>query len=712
MADTSVSLVARAKDLTKPVFNTLNRQLKLLKRGIREYKRGADAATKATRGLSRQSVGLRSLGREIFALTGTIGLVVTAFNTLKKAATSAIDAQVARVSSINTVVATLGLNENKAAAFVQNFNTNVSKLGRDLPTSAENIRSISRTIIDDYSQALKSAGASTNQIKDVLLSTSSRAALAGDIAGVSIRDSQAAVSALLSGSLGARGLARYKFFSENTLLTRELQSQLGARNARSFGDLSQLERIKIFTEALEKTITDDAIKRLKGTAKSNISAFVDTLTDENIGIFSPSRDLDPNTAGYQSVFSSFQKTLELVIGKDGLFYQLGRLTGLENDSILKVAKAGIDNFNSWLKSIIDIFKTINVGDAGAIGEIIGRISANITNTVTGGLLKALASINYGAVIIAIIRGVISFFVNLDWKVYAVAAVALLGAFIVPTVIAGLAVIAKAALIALVGLLGGIPALIAGAIILGIVAIVKLLQANWKTIVGIWNGFVNFLKNLVKSVVNKWVTDTKFLLNLLKIILTAPIKALKIVVNVVNSLTSNLVRLTKRLANAAIKPIQGAIQGAKQIVPKPVRQTISPDPVTIISATGGGVPGLASTLAARAITNLIPRYQGGQIPFAANGFLSAISQEVLKKPTNSGLVVANTSEAILTESQFSNLVSSTFRRGQASANSGVSVNFGRGSIVFNLPTGTPQEIAMEAIKIIENALQNELEGRLV
>ncbi|HEY9735494.1 MAG TPA: hypothetical protein V6D06_04400, partial [Trichocoleus sp.] len=98
---------------------------------------------------------------------------------------------------------------------------------------------------------------------------------------------------------------------------------------------------------------------------------------------------------------------------------------------------------------------------------------------------------------------------------------------------------------------------------------------------------------------------------------------------------------------------------------------------------------------------------GQIPNAATGFFDAISRESQAMPANSGLVVANTSETILTPGQ-----RQAFAAGAAEGARG-----GRGGNTFNfsptidLGAGSTEQQAREILRYFEVFFEEHQQAQL-
>ena len=88
---------------------------------------------------------------------------------------------------------------------------------------------------------------------------------------------------------------------------------------------------------------------------------------------------------------------------------------------------------------------------------------------------------------------------------------------------------------------------------------------------------------------------------------------------------------------------------------------------------------------------------------ATGFLPAWAKEMSMAPGGSYPIIANSSEAILTQAQLSGMLA------RAAGGGGGTVNIG--AINLNLPEGTPVEIAHKALQILEDEIVQRLEAAI-
>lgn len=821
MATTNVNILIAAKSLVGGVVKGAISQLQGLQSAANKVGGAVGTAFSALKGINFTSAvdaGTKALGGMnlgLVAILGTVGLVTVAFQKMTSSLNAAVTREVDNLNVVNTAITTLGLSEAKASDFVEDFNKQLATLGKDLPTSAENINVIARTIFDDYSLALKGAGKSTDQIRDQLLQSASKIAVTAEGSNVDLGTTKAAISAFLGGGVGGeRGLQTYTFFGNNPLLKKKLTEGLKSSGKESFTEMSALERVNLLTKALDEALPQSAIARLQNTTKAKFSAFMDTLFDPELGIFSIQRDLDPKMKGYQSVYSSFQTTIDLIIGSEGILGQFARISGISSDAPMKAFKNAVENLNGFLKRFAVSMTFIKKGDWGDTARTTGKYLAEITNAFFNGMLKAVGSINYGGLAMAAFEGIGSFLKNLDWKIYVAGGLLVLGGLLVPAII-GIGTLVAGALVAAVG---GTTLLIGAAIALAGVGIVKGLNDNWgavsKYFSNQWEGLTNFLKadfqNLTGTVSSLWNDYIWFLRNDWTILTiqvghlwrnyidfikkdfenlqtttsqgwnsasTAVSKGWTGYTNFLEQDFNNLIKFTsnsvKFLGDTAGRFISGMTNGIAKgwntfvgflqekwrgitdyvrdkfspiingiqsfistiesllnLITNPVQtfastissgaNTVTETATNVVQSTvntaknvSSNVSNAASTTVNKAVDfaaglfGLKPKF-AGHIPTAANGIIGAIQQEKLNAPNNTGLVLANSSETILTPNQLNNLVSKSVDSGRRSSNN---IVFNAGAFVFNINGDNANDTASRVLEILENSLISELENRL-
>ncbi len=666
MANSVVSIAISARNLTGAAFNQLRSQVGSVTNALGAM-RSQFAQSNQEAGKAANAISL--LSGQYFLLNKAAEAATLAFSKLSSAGSDAIQRQVEQVSALSTAMQTLGLSQRDAGRYTQGVETAIAKLGKDLPVNAENIQVFFKSIQDDYNIALKGAGAGLETIKNAQLSSSSRIAILSDLAGGDVNASRAAISAFLGGSVGARGLNQYQFFANNPQLSSALKSGLSAKGGNSTSDLSALDRVKLLTEALEKSVTPEMINLLQGTVKARLSSFMDALFDPTIGLFSVQRDLEPKIDSYQSVFTAFGDTLDILVGNNGIVDNLSRLLGFAGKDPMRSLYDGVNALNAYLLGIAGSLVNLKSLSGSDIGAGVGKFLAQATNLVFDGLLGAIASINYKGLLKGVVAGIGSFLANLNWKVYLAGAVGLIGAAVAPFVTGALFTLFAGVVSAVAGALIGVPVLVIGAIALGAIALTKAIADNWTYLSNVVTGAWNNLTKTVGSIINR-ISDTV-------------LEFFNAIQEKFNAITGTITNNPTQALNSA--PARGVVSGA-----------IAGSGGGLIGGLIGGIGGLLGSVFSRA---------DGFIP-ASGGLIGALANEAARKPIGSDIVIANSSEAILTRGMLTNLTGNLLGAGGSKQ-----VNFQAGSIVFNLPSGTATEIAMEAIAIIERALTTELEAKI-
>lgn len=694
---TVVSIAIRATNLTARAFSTVGASLTALKTTVSTVGTsisGGLTSALANAGKTADEFGKKgtsafeALNVKMLLIVGTAALVTGAIAKIGQALGDSINREVENLTFVTSVIEQFGLSESKAFKFSKTLNEGFAELGKTLPIAAKDISTINNLVGDDYLTSLKKRNATEAQALQVLSGVSVKTALAAQTAGISASLAGQNLQSFLAGSVGKQGIDDLTLFQRNAPLKRNLIEELEKTYGKEadFGKLSDTQRQNLYNIALDKSVTNESIERQKKTAKAALSQFTDSLFDPESGLFSIGRDLDKDMDGYQSVYESFKTTLDLTIGERGLFGQFGRIFGGNNPTDpMKVFKTSLDVFNAYLGGFNQTIAGLNSQSAGSVGQASGEFLATIVNTVFDGILVGVASVDYVSVLSGVGMGLYSFFANLDWKIYAAGSAVLIGSLLVPIVTGAVISVGGIIVTGILAAVGGVPLAVGAAIVLGTIAVVKLIQENWAGITKTAGDAFSYLYNLARDGLNTVVN------------------AITRVVDDINRLIDSVLIPIGDFINSIGARVSGVVNG--------VGSTISTGVTTVAEAgnnaaektgnffnsIGGFVSGLFSGA----------RYNG-QIPTAANGFISAMGMEYRQKPGNADLVIANTSEAIFRPDQLESLINTTYTKGQANS---VNITFGQGSINLMLPSSTPAEMAEQVLQMIEDRLKSELSGRL-
>lgn len=398
MAERFVNIFITAQDFASNVFDSVQAN--------------ADAFGESLDGigddfgeLGAEGGGLfEGIGSSIAAATGTVFAMIAAFEVLggvMRVVTdqfqSAMDLQVERVRATTTAVKTLGLTYEEAGEYVQSTALQIAQMGAETPTSGSEIQKIFLSIQDDYNLALRAQVSSLEELQEVTVNAATRMALLGD----NIEDTRSALIAYLSGSVGPGGLDQYRFFGDNPVVRTELIRLLEEQGVNeqepggtvdSFGDVSLAQRVEFLNSTLEKVLTDRDIEELGKTAQSLLSNFSDRLFNEDIGYLSIFRDLNPDIAGYQSVFETFNETLDIILGNNGILIQFARIFKLSNYDVMEEFNESLISFNQYLTNFRDGLLDITSMTPYDVGKMLGNVIGDFVGAIRDFVLDLILNI--------------------------------------------------------------------------------------------------------------------------------------------------------------------------------------------------------------------------------------------------------------------------------------------------------------------------------
>lgn len=433
----------------------------------------------------------------------------------------------------------------------------------------------------------------------------------------------------------------------------------------------------------------------------------------------------------------------------GLFAQVGRLGFLGKGDPIEPIYQAVRGLNNYLDGVNENIAKLKSLSPALAGSIIGKGAADLTNAILDGIIGAVGSIDWGGVLVGVGSGIASFLANLDWKVYAVAAVGLIGAALIPPLLAAVGGFALALGAAIVSVVGAPVLLIGGAIVLGVVAITKLIGGNLdgirSTIAGAGNAIKNGYNSVVAGIGGLLATGRSFLIGSLEFLfgkdglkqitggLTAAWEITKSgfgivrdyvgafisgsikgvedffsglgdafgqIFNAVGEAIAGVVNAVKSLISSVVQPIQSSINGLSGSVSGYVSSVQNTGgllaPQNALPAIGAAINplGALTNFAVDKVASFVgARYSGQNL-----GLLDAIDAENASKPSGSSLVVANSSELIVPRDKVPQI-----RRGNTVVNVG--------GISLNITGATPIEIANQAISIISDKLQQKIEATL-
>ncbi|MBD2196615.1 MULTISPECIES: hypothetical protein [Calothrix] len=621
-------------------------------------------------------------------LGSIISLAGKATDLFNEAATT----QTSIIATSGNLMKLTGYNFSQATSFVEDFQSQMSEVAAKLPGMASDFTAFGRGIMDDVIPAFAGLDgkldslerrAALGRLKDL----TTFGTLLGQTAGIDSTRASSQAAYFLSGTRTLKELKTLDLYEKNTTFRNELERLLGGRDLRR---LSSDERQRIFLQAAR--LDPRVLEELSNSVEGVFGTINDKLFGLQTGLFGLMRDVDPLTNGNQSAFKAINKALLALFGDNGLFSTLGatlKILGVTGSDPMRILRDAANSFAARVRYLNLIFSDFNaLKDLGQLQndiryffkrflnlELLGKKLAEFVSTAFSFLAGSNSPIFYstlataiGEGLIGVVKGIGSFLANLDGSVYAAIGAGILlkmgvtalfkviasrlltiGAAwfagrVLPTILAQLAPV-------LMGIMSGpagwITLAIAavGLIVIGILKDPKLRRSITEPIGNFFRFIGEGFSNLWKDVVSLWD-------------------------NMVSSIKGFFGGIANKF-NEFKDWISGSNSESKQ-------------------------PNQAKT----GLQNWWDKLTG-KTPNSANGLnyqglLGAAARELNQAPQGSGLVVANTSEAILNRQQQAVLLNGLSSRGG-------SLNIG--SITINTQAKDAEGIAKTVVSYIAREWSN-------
>ena len=708
-----------------------------------------DAATDVVKNLTKSLEGA-TLKAQLLSQTIFAG-VSSGLSAISSKFKSTADLQQSLLSEASTYAALTGRSFSDAEALIDKLGAKIDEFAEcPLPGVAQDYKKIATGIESDLIPAFTSLtgvfdeGLFLKNISDItkglgVLSQSSH---------VTNENTAAFASKLLQGS-SIDELKHLEFATSNSAFLPMYERKLKeiGKTAETATRADRALALKLVTQQL---VTPELISRSSNSINGLLGSLKDKLFSPTKGIFGLLKDLDEKTKGNQSVLSAFNNTLKLLIGDNGLFDSIGKtltLLGVDPDFILKSLKGGIDNLNNWISSLNSFVSSINTNIQGKdkgqiVKEFIQGITINVesflksinfkgvgseTSNILNSIIKGLSSIDFKSifsfigqsasnflkgfnidgskfkglldklteginsinwsvlfkvlgdalafatniifqiiskidwlkVIGGLFDGIGEFLTKLDWNtIFSVLAKLLIGGVVVSFTV-GLAALTAAVV--------GLPALFIAPLVGLFVGLLAIIKVKWDDITRacydfykwIAEGFSNIGKD-VKDDLDKFVAK--------------PVIGL---ISFLGNFFTNLWKDTEILCKSVADSVTGFFKGIKDK----------------FDGLLSKIPGLGSD-SNKGNTSKVPNAASGMV----GGLLEAAIRENNSSPSGAGLVVANTSEAILTRQQQASLLQN---RG------GMHID----TIIINTQAANAKDIADDIFKVLAQNYQRFAENNL-
>ncbi|MBW4421189.1 MAG: hypothetical protein KME13_18470 [Myxacorys californica WJT36-NPBG1] len=294
-------------------------------------------------------------------ITSAVNLAKSAVDGLANSFKDAAELQLTAASASATFAALTGKSFGEGTKFVDELNGKLSEVASKLPGTNADYKSLALGIQDNLIPAFKDLNGNVDTSafqKDLIDITKSMTVL-----GVSSKTATKDVSKFTAKLLGGASEAELNnlLFAENNPAFLNLYKAEAEKRNIDLKAATVAERKELVKAVGQKLVTPELIKASSEGVSGLISGLQAQLFDQDTGIFGLMRDIDTSTKEKETVLLAINDSLSLLIGGDGLLTELTKTfesLGLTFDP-MRSLRSGILKFNETIKSLRDFVRSIN-----------------------------------------------------------------------------------------------------------------------------------------------------------------------------------------------------------------------------------------------------------------------------------------------------------------------------------------------------------------
>ncbi|WP_414579112.1 hypothetical protein [Anabaena sp. CCY 9402-a] len=313
---------------------------------------------------------IKGLEAGISAVTGLVGK-------LSEGLSQSVSIQTENISVAGNLMKLTGQNFEQATAFIDEFSIRMSKVAASLPGATSDYVDFGKAIADDVIPAIREANGAIDpkKLQAELQSVSTYGTLLAQQAKVSSTNAAMALSKFLGGTSSMGELSQLDFFQKNTTFRNSLLADI----EKLGGDVKKLtteQRLEIFKRAA--SIPQEVLNAQSKSIAGLTAGFVSNLFDPQTGLFGFMRDLDDKMKGSQSVLDAIQEGLAALIGDNGLLGAIGgtlKALGFKAIDPMLALRGIILGVNSKIRYLRDVLNNfLSIGDSLVSGRNFRQLS--------------------------------------------------------------------------------------------------------------------------------------------------------------------------------------------------------------------------------------------------------------------------------------------------------------------------------------------------
>lgn len=319
------------------------------------------------------------------AVVGGLGIAIGLASNLAQQFDEAKKDQLSLLGISSETQRLFGVDSKTADNFYEKLQIKSEIAGRDTSVETKDITDLNTRGFAAFLNTFKDSGESLDTVATKMVDINTRyAILAQATPGVTNFQIQNAYTSAVTGNLG-KAITTQEFFRNSGFA--EVIKEVAAEKSVNLMTASRQEQVLILEEALKRRVPQSLVDRAQNDSiGAQTSSFGDRLFAARIGYFGIQRDTDLDKEGTQSVFSELTRTVKLILGKGGLFDQIGRTLGFIDFDLMDGFRRGIELLNNFLMLIVDILDKFN-----NINQAISSIKIPFTDIEAGGAVNTVLS---------------------------------------------------------------------------------------------------------------------------------------------------------------------------------------------------------------------------------------------------------------------------------------------------------------------------------
>jgi hypothetical protein len=690
MAQQTLSLIISAIDRATGPINKI-------RNSINGLGSGATQATQQAGGLSN------AIAFGMVKAQAAIGAVTMGYNALTGALRESANSELEIMNAASGIAAMAGTDFDTAAKFIDKFESKLSKTVENLPGATSSYITLSRAISDNVATAFQDANGKIVDM-DAYAAGLERISSAAGFLGASANLPQELTNIAISNAMGGmseKELRQLAFFQRNPAVLAGLDRTLGTY-AKKLGKanlkLSELDpasRFKVLVETMEELAGPEQQQRAGKSVKGIFEGLRSSLFDPKTGLFGLERDLDDALDGSQAAYHRYASLIGSIFGSDGVLAtfskplermgfatggardpmkiladgfewldnQAKRLTTWLDKAQAKIPNLNRDNFGQQLSRFVNFAqgKILQFLQGPALDNV-GEVIAQIINAATGAIVAVISGADQQQTssvvemaIIVIVREIADALTNLSWQSWA----AIIGTLLGPVVVGAVGIALRALFAKAIGT-ALLAAVMSPAFASAAVGILTAVTGFFSAIAAVPAALAVVAGALTLASIRVFVTRWNEISAMFSEIGRAFLGAGQIALGILTMNTDLIKQGMQNLVDGTmgwftqLSDAWAMMTGGETTAEK--RNLANTDRATRQIEAGGGrvnADGSVTGPTPSGAAGYIPNGAAGYIPNAASGFmglLTAAARERRAMPAGANLLVANTSETVLTREQ--------------------------------------------------------------